>query len=625
MTSLGPTAGLSDSCIRQCPNTWRKAQNATRACVLSPHAFHAILIVLTAAAGTAATSASEFKIGEINASVKGVVSVGTTLRTESPAPSLIYQPNGAAVGVVGTAAGGRGLDDGNLNFRKGEPVSTVAKTLVDAEFKYRQFGAFVRAIAWHDFTLAGGDRPWGNVPNAFAPGVPLGDASNRAYGRFSGAAFLDANVYGTVRLGQNPLHLRLGNQTIPWGTPSAIAGNLSIINPLNLPAIRRAGVLPEETRLAIPAVFARLGVTPALNLEAFYQLAFVRNELDACGTFVATDYLADRCDKVFLGAGLNDRQSLAAGLFGKRASDIGASNGGQFGVGLTYRLDSIATQFGAYYARHHSRAPYISAIRSGRTLTPFLPGDPDGLNPRYALQYPEGIHVFAANFATRLPGTTLFGEVSHRPNQPVQLNSGDILNAFASNTAPTPLRADASATPLGGLFPGFDRLATTDVQLGFSKPLGAILGAQASSLVAELGVKYVHDLPNVTQRRYGRADVYGTGPVNGVCPPDTPPLGCSNNGFVSRISSGVRMRGTLTYAEVAPGVDIIPSVFYGYDIQGWAYDGIFNSGRHLATVSLRAEYQKRLAFEIAYAPLWGGRYNNYVDRDMLALSMSARF
>jgi hypothetical protein len=296
---------------------------------------------------------------------------------------LIGRANAALVGLRGASPAGRNQDDGNLNWRRGEPVSTVAKLLLDADVKYDAFGAFVRTMAWRDFALTDGNRPWGNIPNGYTPGVPLGESSNSSYGRYSGAALLDANVYGTVQVGGMPLYAKIGNQLLPWGAPATIAGGLSALNPVNQPASRRPGALPEELGIPFPAVFARLGATSAINVEAFYQFRFQRSEPLGCGTFFSSlDYYADRCDKVVFGAGITDRDSLAQGNIAKRAPDV-EPNSGQFGVGMTYRMEPIATQFGAYFAQYHSRSGAIGVVKSRRPESPFVVGDLDGLNPKY--------------------------------------------------------------------------------------------------------------------------------------------------------------------------------------------------------------------------------------------------
>ncbi len=585
----------------------------------------AAALLLAAGVGSHPARAAQFDIGDVHMTIGGTVATGTVIRTEKPDPLLVPQANGAALGLVGIPLGGRNTDDGNLNYRRGDGVSTVTKGMIEVDAKVADFGAFVRAIAWRDFVLADGARPWGNLPNNYTPGIPLGESSNSSYGRYGGAALLDAYLYGSFTVAETPLQLRVGRQTIPWGVPTTIPGGFSWLGPVNSPAARRPGVTPEETIIPIPAAFTRIGVTSTINVEAFYQFAFQRAEPFACGSFFgAADYLADRCDKVLTGGGaINDRQSLATGNFAKRSPDRPVSDGDQLGLGLTYKAEAIATQFGAYFAQYHSRTAVVSAIRAGRVI-PIVPGDPDGLNARYFLQYPEAIRVFGGNAVTRLPELTAFAEIAHRPNQPMQLYSTDLSNAFLSAIAPSLLRAEVDALPFGALYDGFDRHPTTDVIVGVSRPLPGMLGAKALSLSGEIGAKFVHDLPDVTQRRYGRAEIFGGAPVNGLCPAATA-IACSNDGFTTSAAAGGRGRVALTYADVFTGVDLIPSIAYGWDMYGWSYDGVFNRGRQSTTLALRAEFNKRIAAEIALIPVWGGRYNITRDRDIATLAVSARF
>ncbi len=582
---------------------------------------------LVCALGASSAQAGSFNVGQADVTIGGVVSAGTTIRTRSADPDLTSKTNGPAVGLTGNSLpspSGRNQDDGDLNYRRGDPVSTVIKALVDVDVKYGDFGAFVRASAWRDFALTDGSVPWGNIPNNYTPGR-LGESSNSPYGRYSGAALLDANVYGNTRVGVMPLYARVGNQLLPWGVPATIAGGLSALNPINNPAARRPGALPEEIGIPFPAAFARLGLTSTINVEAFYQFAFQRSEPLGCGTFFApADYLADRCDKVMFGSG-TDRDSIATGNYAKRAPDLGVSNDGQFGIGFTYRMESIATQFGAYYAQHHLRTGLIGVLKSTRDGTPFIVGDPDGLNPKYFVQYPERVRLFAFNAITRTDNTTLFAEVVHRLNAPLQLNSTDISNASTSSTAPSLLRAEYNAVAPGGIYLAYDRFATTDILLGGSRIFGGILGAKATTLGGEFGFKYVHGLPDPNVRRYGRSDVFGSAPFNGTCTTVGPGLTCSNDGFVSQTAYGARVRGALSYVDLFPNTDVTPSVSYGYDLRGWSYDGVFNEGRQFAVIGVRAEYMKRYATEIAYLPTWGGKYNALRDRDVISFAVSARF
>lgn len=570
-------------------------------------------------------TAVDFKIGDVDVKVKGAVTFGTTFRADTRNAETTNRANAAVLGVSGDSPGGRNSDDGNLNFERGDRVSTVLKGFADAEFKYRNLGALVRAKAWHDYELMDGDRPWGNLPNGLTPNQPLSDRGFRKLGRFSGVAFADAYVYGRFAPGGMPLYVRAGEQTIPWGTGFSIGGGLSVINPVDNAARVRAGAISEETRVPFGAIFGTLGLTKRINVEGFYQYKFRPSQGNGCGTFFSgADWVDSGCDKVVIGAG-SDRVSLASGSFLKRATDLKPSNSGQYGIGATYRAEELSTDFRAYYVKYGSRVPFFDAFKSSRVGAPFVAGDPGGTNPAYFIEYPEDIRMVGLNFATRLAGSSFAGEISHRPNQPVSLNAGDIAAALTSATAATPLRADLTATPSGGVFRGYDRLKVTQVQFGVAKPLGKALGASSLTVSGEVGLKYVNNLPDVNVRRYGRPDVYGAGPVGGVCSATATAKQCSTDGYVSKAAWGYRLRAALRYPGVVDGLDLLPTVTFAHDVKGWSYDGLFSEGRQFAVLALRGEYQKRYMAEIAWSPVSGGKYNVPKDRDFVSLSVGVNF
>jgi hypothetical protein len=554
----------------------------------------------------------------------GTVTYGTAYRVSSRDPNLIPQASAAAVGAVGRAPGGQNSDDGNLNFDRGDRVATVLKAIANVDFSYSNFGGRVRAKAWHDFV--NGDRgvPWGNLPNAYAPNAPLSDSGFDPLAQFSGVALMDAYVEGRFSVGGGSLLARLGKQTIPWGLPGAtIRGGLDQINAYDIPAEMRPGAIRDEWDIPALAAFARLELSPKVKLQGFYQLKFEPNQIPGCGTFNShADYAAHGCDKVVVGP-FNDRQAVAGGLFAKRAPDRDPSDSGQFGVGLSYLVDNVGL-FGFYYANIHGRRWIPSAIKSTRTgLPPLIPGDPGGGNVQYFTEYPDDIRIFGLTFGTRFENSTLGVELTHQPNHPVRLNGTDMLNAFASNVLPTLLRADANATPPGAAYHGFDRLRITQLNLGGTTPLAILPGAHTLNLAGEFGVKYVHDLPDPAVRRYGRADPFGLGPVNGACVGTA--TQCSNDGFVSSVSWGYRLRVSLGLPQLVEGAVITPSVSFLHDVRGWSHDEVFNGNRKAVRVAVLGEYQKRYFAELGWTTIWGGTYDVSRDRDTLAISAGVKF
>lgn len=573
----------------------------------------------------ATARAEEIKLGDLDVTVKGSATYGTAYRTVSRDPVLLPIANAAAIGVPGAAPGGRNSDDANLNYDKGDRISTVLKGVVDIDARKDKLGVFVRAKVWKDYALENDARPWGNIPNGYAAGQPLSDAGFNKRAKFSGAAISDANVYGSFAAGGLPVSIRAGNQNINWGK-GMIGGGLAAIDPVDAPARVRPGAVSQEGKIAIPALLAKVDLTDKLGFEAFYQLAFRRSQLLGCGTFFAAglDYMEDGCDKVVIGAG-SDRTSLATGFYIKRTEDRDPSNSGQFGLSMNYRFDPLATVLAVYGANIHNRTPMTYAEKTRRMGSPFLPADPGGLNPTYGLEFPEDVHIFGATFDTRLQALSLYGEYTYLPNQPVRLNAIDQLNAFASATAATPLRAEVTALPLGASFHGYDRRKISQGQVGASKGIDKVMGAETLSLAGELGLRYMHDLPDPSLHRYGRSDLYGQGPVNGLCTLGASATQCSMDGYVSKFAWGYRLRASMKYAKALPETDITPSLSFTQDVRGWSYDGVFNEGRRSATLSLRAQYKKRYFAELAWTTNWGGAYSTVIDRDYAVAALGVSF
>jgi len=285
--------------------------------------------------------------------------------------------------------------------------------------------------------------------------------------KFGGVVGDNFYGYGRNRFADISLDWNVGYQKLDWGNRYLVFGGLNDLNPLDVPATLRPGaVREEETRIAFPAVFARVALSPATRVEAFYQIHFQRNAPPECGTFFAAqDTLSEGCDKVMLGQG-SDRASLATGNYLTRAGTPHPSDAGQGGLAVRHTVDEWATEFGFYAAQFHSRPSFYSAIKSLRQGAPFVPGDPGNLNPQFLTEFPEDIRIFGATFDTRFRGGAVFGEFTFRPNQPLQYNTADILAAITSATAPTPLRAQVTAVAPGAIFHAWERHDAVQLQLG---------------------------------------------------------------------------------------------------------------------------------------------------------------
>ncbi|WP_432720796.1 DUF1302 family protein [Jeongeupia wiesaeckerbachi] len=573
-----------------------------------------------------AAQAAEFDYAGGKFTVNGAMTLGTSIRIENRDPSLLYGPNAATIGIKNASNGGRNQDDANLNYDRGDAFYKVLKGWIRLNYTRDNYGAELSGKAWYDFALNNDAAPWGNSTNGYQANTPLSDRGAATRSKFSGMVFNDANVFGRNQIGDTAVAWKLGWQRIDWGNQYYAFGGLRDLMPVDFPAELRPGVKrDDETRISIPALFARTEFTPDTAVEAFWQIAFTPNTPHQCGTFYSQlDFVSEGCDVITIGNS-SDPLAIKNGLVVKRAQTVDPSNAGQFGLALKQKIESLNTEFGLYATQFHSRLSYYSATKSQRPNgPPLIPGDPGDLNPKYFTEYPEDIRMYAFSFDTELnKDAAVFGELAYRPNQPFQYNAIDILNGFTSKTAPTPLRPEIDSLAPGETFHGYERHKSVQLQLGGNLKFTSILGAAKGQIGAQAIYRNVPDLPDVSTVRFRRSDVFGQGPVNGVCNGSS--VQCSNAGYVSDEAYGYRLQANLIYPNVVSGVTLVPSVFFGQDLQGWSEDGAIVEGRKLAIVSLKAIINKAFTAEIAWLPTWGGTYNNLSDRSAAQATVGVQF
>lgn len=615
MTETVPSSGRA--------GTVRRRNNTRKRRTLVPGCREWVAVAMLTAAVPA--HALDFEAGDWSGAVRSTVTAGTAIRTSRTDPARVPAADAALVGIRGTAPAGVNSDDSNLNYKRGDPVSTVAKAVVDFEANNKDgWGAFLRLKAWYDHTLSHDSVVLGNEPNNYAGGR-LSDQGFSRGAKFRGVSLADAYVKGQFSPGGLPLSLKLGQQTIDWGPAFSIPGGLRDINPRDYAALTRPGVQPQEGWVPFLALSGKVDVTPLASLEAFYQFLWERSTLPGCGTFGATaDFIAPGCGKAIISSAFTSPGGTSTGRFLKRAGDREAGNAGQFGIGGSYTVPPIGTKFSLYYTMVHSRDPYIDVIRTGRGGTAFLTGDPDGLNPQYATAFPENIKMLSGSFASSIPSVAMkiAGEIDHKFNQPLSFNSLDIL--LGSLGAGGVLAGDFNRTPLGGTLQGYERFHVTQGQVAASKDVEDVLGGSLT-LGGEVGAKYVHGLPDPNFRRYGRADVFGTGPLNGVCPVGADPKFCSTRGFVTPFSWGYRLQTSLSYQDVLPDLNLKPSVGFIHDVSGWSYDGAFNKGRKAIRLGLDGSFKTRYFFNVTYQKTLTGPYDPRSDRNLLVASTGVKF
>ena len=587
-------------------------------------------LALAVALGTAAPAyAVNFNIGEIEGQFDSSMSIGASWSTTDRDMDLVGINNG---GTGYTQTG----DDGRLNFKKGETFSKIFKGIHDLELRYRDSGAFIRGKYWYDFELKDENRLFKDISD-----------SNRKEGaQSSGAQILDAFLYHNYYAGDLPGTVRVGRQVVSWGESTFIGNSINSINPLDAAAFRRPGAEIKEGLIPVNMLYVSQSVSDRLSMEAFYQLEWDQTIVDNCGTFFGSDVVQDGCDNNYHvgNPAIRQLQPVAAafgqgfdvtseGVVMPRGGDRDARDSGQFGLALRWLGD--ATEYGAYFMNYHSRTPIVSTQSAGLATAAALPriiGAANGLAPgsggglaqsvmlgrgQYYLEYPEDIRLYGLSFSTTLPtGTAWSGEVSYRPNAPVQINTTDVTRAVLNPIAPG---ISPVASTFGAENRGYNRKEITQVQTTFTHFFDQVLGAGRVTVVGEVGYAHVGGLESTSELRYGRDSIYGT-------PDDAGQLAAyGDDGFVTANSWGYRLRALADYSNVFAGVNLTPNVSFSHDVDGYGPNGLFNEGSKAVSVGVDAVYQNRYTASLSYTDFFGGDYNTLVDRDFLALSMGVNF
>ena len=554
--------------------------------------------------------------------------VGTAIRTAKQDSTLLPNVNSSMVGITGnalTATTGRNQDDGNLNFNRGDAGVVSRQGLPDADYSWHDYGAVLSGKAWYDYASAHVGDPWGNIPNGYA----AGDAE-----RCRGAGTLEVQRHRRrqgVWLRQQSvddvsLDWIVGYQKLDWGIRYIVLGGLRDLNPLDIPAALRPGALRhQETRIALPALFARLGFDPADQRRGLLPASLPAQRAERLRHVVfAAGLRLRRLQRHVSRAEPLGRGRLATGVYVNRAGTqsppirarpAGAQAHGRH-LGDRVRRVRGAVSFALELLQRHQ------GVRAGDPI--YVSGDPGDLNAKYFTEFPEDIRIFGATFDTRFRWGAVFGEFTYRPNQPLQYNSADLIAGFTSLTAPTPLRAQANAVAPGAVFHGWAAIR-----------LGAAASRCHGPGPERTGRGRLESRRrNRLQGRAGSARSDGgalrsfrrlrPGPGKWRVPAAGAATQCSFDGYVSRNAFGYRLRAGLLYANVFEGVDLLPSVFFGQDVSGWW--GWRDSGRALARRRLAAgELRQGMDGELAWQPTWGGTYNNLRDRSIAQSNVGYRF
>jgi len=420
------------------------------------------LALAAAIAAGAANQASAFDFGDNDGwhgSLNTTLSYGVDFRVADQDPDLIakahYNP---LVGLLPNAqqraakgAFSANHDDGDLNYSNGSAFSNAVKATSELSFSKDNFGGFFRASYFYDFANANNDKLTRLAQDQ------VGD-------RFR---MLDAFLWGKFSINDQQGTVRVGRQVLSWGESTFIQGGINSINPVDVSQLHVAGAELKEALLPVNMIWGSYNFTQNFSVEATYLLEFAQTNPDPLGTYFSSNDIAtigatyaslpfglipqpvnnpEKYYSVCFGGAPSDNPAYGgasilaahtnplAELLSEscnqtvqRAPDRYPSEYGQWGIAAHYLAEGFNnTEFGFFFLNYSSRLPLISA---GTTVTNTSP-----TSANYFVEYPSNIHLFGVSFNTTFEATgiALQGELSYRPNQPLQIDDVELLYAGLS-------------------------------------------------------------------------------------------------------------------------------------------------------------------------------------------------
>jgi hypothetical protein len=569
---------------------------------------------------------------QINDDIRGTwnnrLVAGAAIRAKEPDRQLVGFNNAAEYpgGKGATSVG----DDGNLNYREGDLISTPLVYTTDIELRYRnRFGIYGKARAWYDYTGESNHVPHGSIANGYIPDQKLDDSNYYDYNEVSSYELLDRYVYGNLDIGASRLTGRVGHQSINWGE-SLLHTGINAFNPINFSALGRPGVRQDDALVPVNRVYTNLITRNGISIEGFYALGWQESRLPPCGALgQPVDAIADPgCNAGTAATPLSDRQQydyapLAQNpLITPRVSQQQPGNGGQYGLSTRYFVEALDTEFGLYYVNFHATTPVLdlSLCDNGQEGCSSL----DGLE--LSLNYHEDVEAFAISAATGVRSLAVSAELSHFRDLPAQRNFPELIEGATKNRG---IYADRMAAAGNGqLFDGGWKAKRSQLLLGGQLDLSSAVGLADASLAAEASGQWVSNLPDSKEERIGRNGNWGAAAVNGVCPSLTRQTegGCNTDGFATEYSWGYRLFAAITLPRPARGVDLYTLLAWNHDVDGYSVDGSQVEGRRLINLRLQMIFQR--AWFIELGRTWINSNTDYDparDKDTYTIAAGVAF
>ena len=577
--------------------------------------------------------------------------------------------------IIGLANDGNkhsvNYDDGNLNYDTGL-ISNTLKITSDLDIDADWIGAFIRASAFYDYENEKGNRER----------TDLSSDARDAVG--SDIDLLDCYLWITNEVAGMPFQIRVGEQVVSWGESTFIQNSINTINSIDVSKLRVPGAELKEALTPEGMIWATISPTENFTIEAFYEYDWEEIKLDEPGTyFSGADFIGEGGNKLMLGFGLYPDEgrapvdgggwlysTLAAygmsapgitegGTFeaGRRSKTEDAKSQGQYGIALRYYSEALhSTEFSFYAMNYHARLPILQAhtgtignIMAAHAAAATLPGGTanpfygavavenylEGAGSYYRTHYEEDLQLYGIGFNTEIGGVGFQGEISYRPDSPLQVDDLELLEAWLSplfDPAETGM-GQMNKSQLGSviapdtLIKGFIEKDIIQIQTTLSYLLPPLrwLGSKGGAILGEVGWEHICGMPSKDKLRLEGPATASPGGDQATATFGEPVEGSQH--FADGNSWGYRLLAKLDYFNVIGPIGFTPRIGWSHDVSGISpVGGPFLEDRKAVTLGLTANYLSSWTADLSYTNYFGaGAYNQINDRDFIGLNVKYSF
>ncbi|MFW0759002.1 DUF1302 domain-containing protein [Pseudomonas sp. H11T01] len=529
-----------------------------------------LLATAITVASATTSAAPTIQLGE-NTTLDSSLTVNYTasMRTAKQASQYLNDPNN---------------DDGTRNFKRGSLINNRLSLFGELQLKHDNLGAVLRGSDFYDDVYHqrnANDSP--ETVNKLGNNDGFSDKTRHLSG--STARLLDAYVYGNFDVGETQyLSLKAGRHLVAWGEslfwPNISQGQA----PVDATKFNVPGTEAKDSYLPVGQVSGSWSLNEKLALVGYYQYKWEKTELNPVGDYFGSDTFGPGAEFYRLGSGVVS--SLPNGAAVAYAGEKDASNSGQWGLGVRYRITEN-TEVGLFHYRYNERIGSLFFDFTGNTQYSSLKSiGHNGDAMTYRMGYFEDVKLTGISFSSKVGDSVQYaGDLSYR----------DGASVYLSNGAPT----------TGQIWQG---------NLNTSYILGPSFLAHQTTFVGEVVHQRIASVDSLTI----------TGGGVGV------------DGTFDTFESKTQTRGStllgvgayMDYPSIADGLDLSTKVVWTQNVDGSAYQGLGRAEKRL-TVGGDFKYLGNFQVGMSYVAYLSspdvaqGRL--LADRDYLSLNAKYTF